>query len=66
MGRCPTYIDSSDKSTVSLTKQKEGFNNNEVWLYTVTGGGHDWPGSWGNKDISASNEIWKFFKQHLK
>ncbi len=59
-------IDSSDKSTVSLTKRKEGLNNNEVWLYTVTGGGHDWPGSWGNKDISASSEIWKFFKQHLK
>jgi polyhydroxybutyrate depolymerase len=59
-------IDSSDKSTVSLTKRKEGINNNEVWLYTVTGGGHDWPGSWGNKDISASSEIWKFFKQHLK
>ena len=59
-------IDTSDKSTVSLTKKKGSPNNNEVWLYTVTGGGHDWPGSWGNKDISASKEIWKFFKQHLK
>lgn len=59
-------IDSSDKSTVSLTKRKAGINNNEVWLYTVSGGGHDWPGSWGNKDIIASNEIWKFFKHHLK
>ena len=59
-------IDTSDKSTVSLTKRKGSINNNEVWLYTVTGGGHDWPGSWGNKDISASKEIWKFFKQHLK
>jgi len=59
-------INTSDKSTVSLTKQKGSPNNNEVWLYTVTGGGHDWPGSFGNKDISASQEIWKFFKQHLK
>tara|TARA_Y100000739_G_C20578204_1_gene451397 strand:- start:199 stop:1098 length:900 start_codon:yes stop_codon:yes gene_type:complete len=59
-------IDTTDNSTVSLTKQKGSQYNNEVWLYTVTGGGHDWPGSFGNKDISASKEIWKFFKQHLK
>ena len=59
-------IDSSDNSTVSLTKRKGGSYNNEVWLYTVTGGGHDWPGAFGNKDIKASEEIWKFFKQHLK
>jgi polyhydroxybutyrate depolymerase len=26
----------------------------------VIGGGHDWPGSFGNMDISASNEIWNF------
>ena len=55
-----------DKSIVSMDKMKGSSNNNEVWFYTVTGGGHDWPGSWGNKDISASKEIWKFFKHHLK
>ena len=33
----------------------------EVWLYTVEGGGHDWPGAFGNMDISASREIWTFF-----
>ncbi len=59
-------IDNSDKSTVSLTKRKGSSDGNEVWFYTVKGGGHDWPGSWGNKDISASEEIWKFFKNHLK
>lgn len=59
-------IVSEDKSTVSMDKMKGSSNNNEVWFYTVTGGGHDWPGSWGNKDISASKEIWKFFKQHIK
>ena len=40
--------------------------NNEVWFYTVDGGGHDWPGSWGNRDMSATEEIWKFFSHHLK
>ncbi len=59
-------IDDSDKSTVSLTKRKGSSDGNEVWFYTVKGGGHDWPGSWGNKDMSASEEIWKFFKNHLK
>ena len=26
----------------------------------VNGGGHDWPGSFGNLDISSDNEIWNF------
>jgi len=37
--------------------------NEEVWLYKVIEGGHDWPGSWGNMDINVSDEIWKFFSQ---
>jgi len=35
----------------------------EVWLYTVNGGGHDWPGSWGNMDINSSLEAWLFFDE---
>ena len=58
-------IDKSDYSTVSLTKKKGGSYNNEVWFYKVEGGGHDWPGAWGNQDINASEEIWKFFKTHI-
>ena len=38
--------------------------NAEVWLYEVVGGGHDWPGSNGNMDINASEEIWSFFSQY--
>ena len=38
---------------------------NNVWFYKVEGGGHDWPGAWGNQDINASEEIWKFFKKHI-
>ena len=59
-------IDKSDNSTVSLTKKKGGSYNNEVWFYKIEGGGHDWPGAWGNKDIEASEEIWKFFDSHIK
>ena len=36
----------------------------EVWLYEIVGGGHDWPGSSGNMDIQASEEIWGFFSQY--
>lgn len=58
-------VDKTDYSTVSLTKKKGGSYDNEVWFYKVDGGGHDWPGAWGNQDINASEEIWKFFKKHL-
>ena len=59
-------LNRSDNSTVSLVKKKGSPKNNEVWFYTVDGGGHDWPGSWGNRDVSATEEIWKFFNHHLK
>ena len=45
----------------------------EVLLYRIQNGGHNWPGDatgWPgfavpvNYDISASNEIWKFFSRH--
>ena len=39
-------------------------DNAEVWLYEVVNGGHDWPGSYGNMDINASEEIWNFFSQY--
>ena len=38
----------------------------ELIYYEIIGGGHDWPGAWGNKDINASEEIWEFFSRHLK
>lgn len=53
----------NDGSTV--VSEKYGLNRSctEVWLYTVNGGGHDWPGDNGNMDISASREAWLFFDQ---
>ncbi|MBD2183261.1 hydrolase [Planktothrix sp. FACHB-1355] len=47
--------------------------NAEVRLLTIEGGGHTWPGGYGQPravvgqtsgDINASEEIWNFFKRH--
>jgi polyhydroxybutyrate depolymerase len=58
-------IDPSDGSTVVSEKHLDGINNNEVWYYEVVGGGHDWPGAWGNMDINAGEEVWLFFQNHI-
>lgn len=55
-------IDPNDGSTVSYDKHTAVLNCPQVWLYTVDGGGHDWPGASGNMDISASREAWLFFE----
>ena len=56
-------IDPADGSTVKSDKYTEIGSCTQVWLYTVDGGGHDWPGAYGNMDISASREAWLFFEQ---
>ena len=56
-------IDPTDGSTVSSDKYTENTSCTQVWLYTVNGGGHDWPGAWGNMDISASRQAWLFFEE---
>ena len=53
----------NDGSTVSSEKYGSSSSCTEVWLYTVEGGGHDWPGAYGNMDIEASREAWLFFEQ---
>ena len=56
-------IDPTDGSTVSSDKYTENTSCTQVWLYTVDGGGHDWPGASGNMDLSASRQAWLFFEQ---
>ena len=51
----------NDGSYVVTEKYLEGTNDNEVWLYKVINGGHDWPGAYGNMDINASDLAWEFF-----
>jgi polyhydroxybutyrate depolymerase len=53
----------NDGSTVSYDKYGLDGDCGEVWLYTVQGGGHDWPGAFGNMDINSSREAWLFFEQ---
>lgn len=52
-----------DQSSVDYQKWGLAGACPQVWLYTVQGGGHSWPGSWGNQDIDASLEAWQFFAQ---
>jgi polyhydroxybutyrate depolymerase len=50
--------------------------DNEVLLYAIQGGGHNWPGVEGmiaeefagnvNMDVQASDVIWEFFSRHQK
>lgn len=54
-----------DKSYVVAEKYTGNTIRNQVWLYTLVGGKHDWPGSWGNMDIVAADEIWFFFQQFI-
>jgi polyhydroxybutyrate depolymerase len=58
-------IDMSDGSYVVSHKNTNGLNNNEVWLYEVVNGGHDWPGAYGNMDFNSSEEIWNFFENFI-
>lgn len=57
--------DNTDGSYVLSEKHLNGINNNEVWFYEVVGGGHDWPGAWGNMDINAGEEAWLFFQKYI-
>ncbi len=56
-------VNKLDGSFVVSEKHTNGLNDNQVWLYTVVNGDHDWPGSSGNMDFDASNEVWFFFSQ---
>lgn len=58
-------IDTSDNSFIESEKHLDGINENEVWYYKVVGGGHDWPGAWGNMDIEAGQEAWLFFQNYI-
>ena len=57
-------INPNDRSTVEQYAYRSGENCVEVVHYKVLGGGHDWPGAWGNRDIQASEIIWDFFSQY--
>ena len=56
--------DSSDGSTVEKYSWSDANGCNYVEHFKVVGGGHDWPGVFGNMDIDASQEIWRFVSRY--
>jgi polyhydroxybutyrate depolymerase len=53
-----------DGSTVTHFIWSNGVGCTDVEHMRVNGGGHDWPGTFGNMDIDASQEIWKFSRRY--
>ena len=56
----------SDGSTVEHHSWNNGDDCVSVEHFKVNNGGHDWPGSFGNMDIDATEEIWNFVSRFQK
>jgi len=57
-------INLTDNSTVKEYYYKSCNEDTSVKHYKVIGGGHDWFGVGGNKDINSSELIWDFLSQY--
>lgn len=57
-------VNTTDGSTVEHIVYSGGNAGVHVEHFKITGGAHDWPGTSGNMDINASQEIWKFFSRY--
>lgn len=57
-------INTSDGSTVERNTWSTNSGCAYVEELKVIGGGHDWPGSFGNMDIDATQEIWQFASRY--
>ena len=53
-----------DWSTAEHIVYDGGDNSVTTEHFKIYGGDHDWPGVWGNMDIHASAEVWKFFSRY--
>ena len=51
-----------DGSVVEFERHHGADHGRELHLYRVVGGGHDWPGAYGNMDVDATELIWAFFE----
>ena len=54
----------NDGSTVEKYSWSDANGCTYVEHFKVIGGGHDWPGVFGNMDIDASQEIWRFVSRY--
>jgi polyhydroxybutyrate depolymerase len=59
-----TNTNTADGSTIQKRIWENGDNCVAVQELKVINGGHDWPGSSGNMDINASQEIWNFVSKY--
>ena len=57
-------INLMDGSIAEHINYHSGDNGSAVEHYKIIGGAHDWPGAWGNQDVDASVEIWRFFYRY--
>lgn len=58
-----------DPTDGSIVINTQYFNDQQQAYFQylrVEGGGHDWPGAWGNMDFSTSEYVWDFFSRHLE
>jgi polyhydroxybutyrate depolymerase len=70
--RCgPRPVTSRPAEGITLTAYPECANATAVELYTVAGGGHDWPGrrpgarlGRPGSDLDATGLVWAFFAAH--
>lgn len=72
--RCgPNPVDSAVAADVRRLEYRSCAGNAAVVLYTIQGGGHQWPGGhplpeWlvghASRDIDATSEMWAFFRAH--
>ncbi|MEM7306618.1 MAG: PHB depolymerase family esterase [Planctomycetota bacterium] len=65
----PTIVDVPDTapfdgSTVDHHTWSGGDECVDIEHYKVVGGGHDWPGVFGNMDIDSNTVIWEFVSQY--
>jgi len=57
-------ISSNDGSTADLLTWSSTDQCIALEHYRINGGGHDWPGTFGNMDIVAHEVIWNFVKEY--
>lgn len=57
-------INTGDGSTVEQNTWSTSSGCIYVEELKVIGGGHDWPGSFGNMDINSTEEIWNFVSRY--
>ena len=57
-------INQLDGSTAEHIVNDGGDNSVTTEHFKIYDGDHDWPGVWGNMDIHASAEVWKFFSRY--